>query len=171
MQSRHSRRYSMLRSSSMANPEPPQPTPFPIKIVQDPPARDEVDDDPAPGADGKKRNDCFYPAWQKFLAIEPARAKTTSGILKKTVEERNAVAGTEGLQIEENASTSWEQAAGECRAKVTAIVEECQRLNQKYRDAIFDLETNDYCLKSLTGSYPGVSIGQIYERSQGFCNC
>lgn len=160
MHSRYSR-YPLLRPPDMADPEPPQPTPFPIKIVQDPPPKLDVDEEAMPGADGKKRNDCFYPAWQKFLAIEPSRAKSTSAIVKKTADEREAVAGTEGLQIEENASTSWEQAAQQCRAKVAAIVEECERLNQKYRDAIFDLEANDYCLKSLNGSYPGVSAGLV----------
>lgn len=154
---------------SMADPEPPQPTPFPIKIVPaDPPRSTDGDDgeDAGPGTDGKKRNDYFYPAWQKFLAIEPTRAKSTSAIVKKTDEERAAIAGGEGLQVEENASTSWEQAAKECRAKVAAIVEECERLNQKYRDAIFDLETNDYCLRSLGGSYPKVSLSIWHETAQ-----
>ena len=150
------------RQGTMADPEPPQPTPFPIRIVQDPPPAVDEDDivvDSGPSTKGKKRTDYFYPAWQKFLAIEPARAKSTSVIVKKTVEEQRAVAGAggEGLQVEENASTSWEQAAKECRLKVAAIVEECLRLNQKYRDAVFDLEANEYCLKSLEGSYPKVS--------------
>ncbi|KYG49847.1 hypothetical protein M433DRAFT_139740 [Acidomyces richmondensis BFW] len=56
--------------------------------------------------------------------------------------------------VVESAATSYKQAAAECRAKVNAIVDECQRLNQKYRDAIFDLETNPYCLQSLTGRFP-----------------
>lgn len=142
----------------MADPEPPQPTPFPIRIVQDPPPRDlsEAGEEPPSGSsNSKSRSDYFYAAWDKFLAIEPDRAARTSTIARKTAAERDA-AGAEGLAVQENAATSWEQAARECRAKVKAIVEECERLNQKYRDAIFDLEANEYCLKSLGGQYPKV---------------
>lgn len=60
----------------------------------------------------------------------------------------------DGLQIEENAAKSWEQAAVECKAKVAAIEEECLRLNQKYTDAMFNLEENSYCLQSLGGRFP-----------------
>lgn len=172
--------------TSMDDPKPPQPTPFPIRIVQDPPRSDPGDSEtqtpPDPIATGKKPSDYFYPAWDKFLAIEPARAKKTSSILQKTVAEREAVAANngEGLQVEENASTSWEQAAEECKRKVEAIVEECTRLNQKYRDAIFDLEANEYCLKSLAGYYPKVScfafgwltcVGMRADGMEDLTNC
>ena len=144
----------------MADPELPQPVPFPIRIVADPPSPPS-DDGPqiiSEQAQGK-RTDYFYDAWEKFLALESKRAKFTSTLAKKVEEEKESVEKSlgDGLQIEENASTSWEQAAAECRAKVAAIVEECKRLNQKYRDAIFDLEANPYCLQSLNGRYPKVS--------------
>ena len=149
----------------MADPEPPQPVPFPIKIVQDPlpPRSDdgrEIMLEPPPG----KRSDYFYDAWDKFLAIEPKRAKFISTMARKVEEEKQNVENSpgDGLQIEENASSSWEQAVAECKAKVAAIVEECKRLNQKYRDAIFDLESNPYCLQSLNGRCPKVS--QIPQR-------
>lgn len=137
----------------MADPEPPQPTPFPIRIVSDPPP--EASDDAAPDIPSGKRNDFFYEAWQKFLAIEPKRAKSsTQG--KRLEQEKRTVDQTpgDGLQVKENAATSWQQAADECRAKVKAIEEECLRLNEKYKDVIFDLEANPYCLKSLNGGYP-----------------
>lgn len=156
-------RFIRLPQAIMADPDPLQPTPFPIRIVQDTPRKSGGDDDSEAGdtaPPGKPRTDYFYAAWDKFLAIEPARAASTSAIVRATVAERDAVAGGEGLAFEENASTSWEQAARECRAKVAAIVAECQRLNQKYRDAIFDLETNEYCLRSLGGQYPKVSASR-----------
>lgn len=104
------------------------------------------------------RTDYFYPAWDKFLALEPKRAKRTSTQAKRIVEEKKAVeeSPSDGLKVEENASLSWEQAAAECKAKVAAIVDECKRLNQKYRDALFDLEASPYCLQGLTGRYPKV---------------
>jgi len=153
---------------AMTDPEPaPQPTPFPIRIIHDPVSSNTDDEKPAAGAsNGKSRSDYFYSAWDKFLAVEPKRAKTTSTTLKKTLGEEQAVEQSpgDGLQVEENASKSWEEAAAECRAKVNAIVRECERLNQKYRDAIFDLEQNTYCLRSLSGHFPKVrAISSIPE--------
>lgn len=99
----------------------------------------------------------MYDAWDKFLCQLPNRK---SSIAKKIDEEKETVENTpgDGLQVEENAFTSWEQAANECKAKVAAIVEECNRLNQKYRDAMFDLDADGYCLRSLDGRDPKVSI-------------
>jgi len=141
----------------MADPEPAQPMPLPIRIVTElqlPPQDDDVQP-PADSPSGK-RNDEFYGAWDKFLAIEPKRAKSSSTPARKLQEERDAVENTagDGLRVVENAATSYQQAAAECRAKVNAIVDECRRLNQKYRDAIFDLEANPYCLQNLNGRFP-----------------
>ena len=145
----------------MADPEPPDPVPaIPIKIVASdpvpPPAPLEDLDLPAPLP--SRRTDDFYPAWDRFLAIESKRAKKTSRSAQRVDEEKEAIqqgeTASEGLQVQENAAKSWEEAAAECKAKVAAIVKECERLNQKYRDAQFDLEANQYCLQSLAGSYP-----------------
>lgn len=146
-------------ANQMADPDPPppEPTPFPIRIVADPIPPPPADTNglegvPPPPSAGK-RSDEFYPAWDKFLSVEPKRAIATSRAARKVEAEKEAVEQTpgDGLQIEENASKSWQQAADECKAKVEAIVDECKRLNQKYRDAIFDLEANPYCLQSLNG--------------------
>lgn len=147
---------NVLVLEDTSDPEP-GPTPFPIKIIQESSKKDKKSSSSSSSGnnDVKKRSDYFYPAWEKFLALEPARAKSTSIAARKNAEERVA-AGEEGLTVKENASTSWEQAAKECRERVAAIKNECQRLNQKYRDAIFDLEANEYCLMSLNGHYPQV---------------
>ena len=135
-----------------------------LRIVQDPvtPAPPPVVSDPllGLGLSKVKKTDHFYDAWDKFLALEPKRAKSTSTAAKKIEEQKEAVEQSpqsdEGLRVNENAFTSWEQAAEECRSKVKAIVEECRRLNQKYRDALFDFETNNYCLSNLDGKFPKV---------------
>lgn len=147
---------NVLVLEDTSDPEP-GPTPFPIKIIQESSKKDKKSSSSSSSGnnDVKKRSDYFYPAWEKFLALEPTRAKSTSIAARKNAEERVA-AGEEGLTVKENASTSWEQAAKECREQVAAIKNECQRLNQKYRDAIFDLEANEYCLMSLNGHYPQV---------------
>ena len=133
--------------------DPPPQVPFPIRLVSD----DTKSEPPK-----AKRSDYFYDSWDKFLAIEPKQGKYTSSAAKKVeaIKEEVEQSPGEGLKIEENAATSWEQAAAECRAKVAAIVEECERLNQKYRDAMFDLEDTAYglfCLQSLDGKLPSVS--------------
>jgi hypothetical protein len=148
----------------MADPDPVQPTPIPIRIVTETstPANVVVDDSDVPS---KPRSDDFYPSWDKFLALEPKRGKKLSRPAQKVSEEQEAVVnspGAEGVRVEnENAATSWEQAAEECRAKVRAIVEECRRLNQKYRDAVFDLEADGGCLQALHGRYP--KVGGVLE--------
>jgi hypothetical protein len=143
--------------STMADPEPPQPTPFPVRIVRDPRPPKSIDHFDLPAPRGLK-TDSFYQSWDRFLAVQPKRAKKVSRAARKVAEARAEVAASpagEGLQVEENAAKSWEQASAECRAKVAAIVEECKRLNQKYRDAIFNPESNPYCLQSLSGGFPG----------------
>jgi hypothetical protein len=149
---------------TMSDPSSPGPTPIPIRIVRDdpdplPPPPDDLDLGlPDLNTPAKHRTDNFYPAWDKFLAIEPKRAKKIDPTARKLEAEKKTVEDSspqgEGLKIEENASKSLEQASAECRAKVAAIVAECKRLNQKYRDAIFDLETNPFCLQSLHGRVP-----------------
>lgn len=150
----------------MADLDPnPGPIPIPIKIISDPaPSPSEYAGTPEPSK--AKRSDDFYEAWDKFLALEPKRAKSISTAARRLEEEKKAVEGSasDGLEVKENASTSWEQAAAECRAKVAAIIEECKRLNQKYRDAVFDLETNQHCIVSLHGRVPEVGTSVHVQR-------
>lgn len=150
--------YFIRRTVTMADPEPvPEPTPFPIRIVRErsppPPPPETIQLDLPPLSSGKTRTDAFYTAWDKFLAVEPKRAKVISRAARSIEAEREAVEKTpgDGLQVKENVARSWEQAAEECRTKVKAIVEECKRLNQKYHDVIFDLEQNPGCFQSLSG--------------------
>lgn len=100
-----------------------------------------------------QNSDYFYDSWDRFLCRLPAR---TSCLAQKIDAEKLAVDASpgDGLQRQENAFTSWEAAASECRAKVAAIVEECKRLNQKYRDTLFDVGRDGYCLRSLDGRDP-----------------
>lgn len=91
-------------SAPMADPEPPpQPVPFPIRIVSDP-APQAADEDAGVTTAQGKRSDYFYESWDKFLAIEPKRAKGTSTAAKKLDEEKQDVASSDGLQVKENAS-------------------------------------------------------------------
>ncbi|KAH6695406.1 calpain-1 catalytic subunit [Plectosphaerella plurivora] len=53
-----------------------------------------------------------------------------------------------------NAQDSYKAAAAECRAKVARIVKECERTNQKFTDADFDIENDpsNNCLLGLIRS-------------------
>ena len=51
-------------------------------------------------------------------------------------------AATNGVVGDKNTFTSYEEAAKNCKAKIDKIVEECNRVNQKYRDPDFDIETD-----------------------------
>jgi hypothetical protein len=94
-----------------------------------------------------------FPAWDKFLAKQPKRATKASKAAKKIVEVKAAVAESsgDGLESEENAAKSYRQAADECKARVAAIVKECERLNQKYQDRSFDLDNDMDCMLALDG--------------------
>jgi hypothetical protein len=56
----------------------------------------------------------------------------------KKVIKRNAVNSTSDVSLQ----SSYETAAAMCRAKVEKIVQECRRINKKYRDLHFDIETD-----------------------------
>ncbi|QIW99603.1 hypothetical protein AMS68_005121 [Peltaster fructicola] len=134
--------------------EPPSSQPFTVRIIQDEPPRP-----PSPPPEPPKpRSDHFYPAWDKFLAVQTTRAKVASKPGKALQQEKKLIEEEQpqGLRNRENIAYSWEEAAAECREKVAAIVEECKRLNQKYKDALFDLERNAYCLNNLRGDAPDV---------------
>ncbi|CCC08950.1 unnamed protein product [Sordaria macrospora k-hell] len=92
--------------------------------------------------------------WTKFTARVPGKATTVlpkneyAERLAKRKSAKEVGGGT-------NAQASFEEAAAICRAKVEKIVQECRRVNQKYRDPHFDLEYDlktgrRDCLESLS---------------------
>ncbi|KAK4195169.1 putative calpain-1 catalytic subunit [Triangularia verruculosa] len=96
--------------------------------------------------------------WESFTSKNPG--KVTNIIPKNEYAEKLAKRTaakdlTNGGSGGKTTSTSYEEAAALCRAKVEKIVKECKRVNQKYRDPHFDLEwdlkteTRD-CLESLS---------------------
>ncbi|EME42249.1 hypothetical protein DOTSEDRAFT_54670 [Dothistroma septosporum NZE10] len=122
----HTMESGFVRISNMADPEPPPaPVPFPIKIVTEPPP---ADDSPG-GLDlppAGKGNDQVYSAWGRSLAREPKRATKTYRATHEIEAEKEAVKQSpgDGLQIQENAAKSFEEAATDCKTKLAAVVEE-----------------------------------------------
>ncbi|KEY68244.1 hypothetical protein S7711_04775 [Stachybotrys chartarum IBT 7711] len=98
--------------------------------------------------------------WSKFTSKTPGRARrltlsaTTvipSNQYADRVVRKNAKAAASSITT----SASYDDAAAMCRAKVDKIVKECRRINKKYRDPYFDLESDlklnrRDCLESLS---------------------
>ncbi|KAI0880645.1 cysteine proteinase [Annulohypoxylon maeteangense] len=76
--------------------------------------------------------------WAKFTTKAPGKATTViphNEYAEKAAKRSAKAVGT-------NTQTSYEEAAAVCKAKVAKIVKECRRVNQKYRDPHFDLESD-----------------------------
>jgi hypothetical protein len=126
------------RPSSSGRTTPDGITPFPIRLIHEraPRRRRSVSSD-----SNKPQNDEFYRYWDRFLATSPSRALNTSALgrrLERTL--KDASDEENGLHSQESPAASYEQAKKECQAKVQAIVAECTRLNQRYRDRQFEVE-------------------------------
>ncbi|KAI1455609.1 cysteine proteinase [Annulohypoxylon moriforme] len=76
--------------------------------------------------------------WAKFTTKAPGKATTI--IPHNEYAEKAAKRSTKAVGT--NTQTSYEEAAAVCKAKVAKIVKECRRVNQKYRDPHFDLESD-----------------------------
>lgn len=136
------------RPSSSGRTTPDEITPFPIRLIHEnaPRRRRSVS-----SIANKPQNDEFYRFWDRFLATSPNRDLKTSAIgrrLEQTL--KNAVDAENGLHTQESPAASYKQAKKECQAKVQAIVAECTRLNQRYRDRQFEVELSQHdCIVPL----------------------
>jgi hypothetical protein len=78
--------------------------------------------------------------WAKFTTKHPGKIFT---ILPDNLYAKRAAAHTpKGSIPGQNAVASYEEAVDACKKKVDKIVKECRRLNQKYRDPHFDIESD-----------------------------
>ena len=96
--------------------------------------------------------------WSKFYAKYPGKVFT---ILPKNPYAQKLVAAPKGVAQAQRAVRSYEQAREECVRDVKRIIKECRRINQKYRDPHFDIESDlkknkRYCLEGLKEPDPNV---------------
>ncbi|KAK2615166.1 hypothetical protein N8I77_001941 [Diaporthe amygdali] len=108
-----------------------------------------VDDGPRPGNSkgGKRRRpepqtpqqkiDEF---WDKYKTKAPGKATSIIPQQSDFSERAAKRASAKSLGPAKTTQQSYEEAAAQCRHKVTQIIKECRRVNQKYRDPHFDLE-------------------------------
>ena len=76
--------------------------------------------------------------WKKFTTKNPGKLFTV--LPDNLYAKRAALQASRNAGTLKNAIASYEQAAATCKAKVEKIVQDCRRLNQKYKDAHFDIE-------------------------------
>lgn len=126
------------RPSSSGTTTPDHITPFPIRLIHEkaPPRPRSVS-----SSNTKPLNDDFYRFWDRFLATSPSRTLNTSALARRLEQTLQAASAEEnGLHTQESPAASYDHAKLECQLKVQAIVAECKRLNQKYRDRQFEVE-------------------------------
>ncbi|KAK4944745.1 hypothetical protein LTR10_015915 [Elasticomyces elasticus] len=147
---------SVFTPYPLADPPTPQPSRVTIRIIQEPAPVANIM--PLSDTPSEKRSprDGFYDAWDKFLEVQPKRAKTSSREARMIELEKQSISRTpgDGLRVRESAAKSYIEASEECKAKVEAIIEECKRLNRKYVDYEFNLEAGPYALQNLYSDYP-----------------
>ncbi|KAK4217151.1 hypothetical protein QBC37DRAFT_63096 [Rhypophila decipiens] len=110
----------------------------------------------------QKRVDEF---WNKFTTKAPGKVTTVlpkNELAERLAKRKAAKQGASGAAEVGSAQASYDEAAASCRAKVEKIVQECRRVNQKYRDPHFDLEQDlktgrRDCLESLDNIHSDVS--------------
>ncbi|KAL6890393.1 hypothetical protein GGI43DRAFT_218990 [Trichoderma evansii] len=95
--------------------------------------------------------------WAKFTTKAPGKATTV--IPQNPYTARVARKNAKTSSSSTTTQASYETAAAMCRAKVEKIVQECRRVNKKYRDPHFDLEADlklgrRDCLESLSSFEP-----------------
>ncbi|KAK2002595.1 calpain family cysteine protease [Colletotrichum falcatum] len=94
--------------------------------------------------------------WDKFHSKHPG--KVTSIFPRSLYASLLPDFQPRGASSTRNAQESYEAAARECREKVKRIVHECDRTNEKFTDADFDIELDPYgnCLNGLVRDFgPG----------------
>ena len=92
----------------------------------------------------KKTNQDVHPQqnidkfWKNFTTKHPGKPFTV--LPDNLYAKRAAIRASRRSAPSKNAIASYEQAAAICKAKVEKIVQDCRRLNQKYKDPHFDIE-------------------------------
>lgn len=76
--------------------------------------------------------------WKKFTTKHPGKPFTV--LPDNLYAKRAALQASRRATPSKNAIASYEEAAATCKAKVEKIVQDCRRLNQKYKDPHFDIE-------------------------------
>jgi len=103
--------------------------------------------------------------WNKFTTKHPGKIFT---ILPDNLYAKRAAAhAPKGSIPGVNALASYEEAKESCTRKVAKIVQECRRLNQKYRDPHFDIEA-DFKRSQTLDDTPADCLVGLNDEKTGF---
>lgn len=124
----------------------------------------------------KQPQDIISDFWDKFLTKNPSRI---SKIFPDKLYTNLLGPHDEKLPTtSQNASQSYEAAARQCKEQVARIVRECKRMNEKYSDPDFDIESDKdlcqwNCLQGLVRGSGGSSSRRVKSmaREPEFCVC
>jgi Calpain family cysteine protease len=95
--------------------------------------------------------------WSRFSVEKFSKATIILPFASSSARKRDASKPSKPLQPERNnllVSEDYERAVQECRARVNKLIQECRRVNQRFRDPDFDIDWDlkwgkGYCLNSL----------------------
>lgn len=117
--------------------------------------------------------------WHNFTTKHPGKVFT---ILPSNPYARSKAANApHGVVSGQSAARSYDEARNECLRDVDRIVRECRRVNQKYRDPFFDIQSDlktgkRDCLDGLNKSDQGMRpkgvkrVADIFEDPQFYVN-
>lgn len=85
--------------------------------------------------------------------------RTATTVIPNKKPNKSKKTATPATPATQSAEASYEAAAATCRAKVAKIVQDCRRVNRKYRDPHFNIEfdlrlNKRECLESLSNEAP-----------------
>ena len=90
--------------------------------------------------EAKSRQASVDSFWTHFYTKHPG---TVSNVLPtKSFAKKDTLQATKGKAYSKRAVVTYEEAALECRQAVAKVAKECRRVNQRYRDKDFDIETD-----------------------------
>ena len=83
------------------------------------------------------------------LVVSKKSGKVLGILPENDIAERWFSEESEQEIVSKKAVSSYDAAVERCRERVKAIIKDCERKNQKYRDAEFALDDQGFCLRSL----------------------
>lgn len=110
-----------------------------------------------PADDGLKNpQEILNEFWDNLVSKNPGKVTTIfpPTLWANLLPPRHQKAATQGV----NAAKSYQAAADDCKARVSRIVRECHRTNEKFSDPDFDIESDfgfmSNCLRGLLANLP-----------------
>lgn len=106
--------------------------------------------------------------WDQFFVKKPG--KVTRIFPRSLYETLLPPSQPQGVSSSRNATDSYQAAVKECKEKVKRIVRECERTNEKFTDADFDIEGDFYIRNCLHGLTHDADLEEFYGELEALYN-